>query len=119
MFCNLRLRINLATFWRPVGTLASTADSESYEKSIRESLANCVPGIALESPKVLIWRDMVKEPFKYLLSKNSEINHSNPQKALETKFNGDILRILKNEQLKATANLIGYWHGLNKQDANK
>ena len=119
MCFNLRLRINLAKFCSPVETLVSTADSGSYGESIRESFANCVPGMALERPEILKLRYMVKEPFMYLLSKNSEINLSNSQKVHETKFIGEIPRILKNKQLKVTANLIEYWHRLNNWGADK
>jgi hypothetical protein len=119
MCFKLRLRINLAKYWSPVGTLVSTADSESYGKSIRESLANCVPGMALERHEILKLRDMVKDTFMYLLSKNSEINHSNFRKTLETKFIGETPRILKNKQPKVIAKLIEYWRRLNNLGANK
>jgi glycosyltransferase involved in cell wall biosynthesis len=62
---------NLAKFWNSIGALFSPAQTESYGRTIRESLCYGIPVIAMDSLGALVLKQGVLSEFVHIFNKNS------------------------------------------------
>jgi glycosyltransferase involved in cell wall biosynthesis len=62
---------NLAKFWNSIGALFSPAQTESYGRTIRESLCYGIPVIAMDSLGALVLKQGALSEFVHIFNKNS------------------------------------------------
>ena len=96
-------------FWRKIGVLASFAPTESFGRSIRESLFNQTPIIARESPQIL----ELQRKFGYesiaILDKSPTENANKFAMLLDAQFSEGDISALKLEQVEAVNRLCDSW----------
>lgn len=96
-------------FWRKIGVLASFAPTESFGRSIRESLFNYTPVIAKESPQILELQRTFGEESIAILGKSPTENANKFATILEAQFSESDISVLKKEQVEAVNRLCDSW----------
>ena len=105
---------DLTSFWRSIGVLVSTAESESYGRTIRESLCHGVPIIALNSLGALQIKHGPMAEFVHLYNKNEIQNIT--QSEIESCFFQNIgslgLKMEADASLASRKKLYASWSDL-------
>jgi len=107
-------RSDLAKFWNSIGVLVSPAPTESYGRTIRESLCYGIPVIAMDSLGALVLKQGPLSEFVHIFDKNSITKISKSE--IESCFAQNIGSIgILEETAKADANkdkLYASWRDL-------
>ncbi len=96
-------------FWRKIGVLASFAPTESFGRSIRESLFNYTPVIAKESPEILELQRTFGGELIAILGKSPAHNANKFATILDAQFSENDISFLKKEQVEAVNRLCDSW----------
>jgi glycosyltransferase involved in cell wall biosynthesis len=96
-------------FWRKIGVLASFAPTESFGRSIRESLFNYTPVIAKESPEILELQRTFGGELIAILGKSPTQNANKFATILDAQFSENDISFLKKEQVEAVNRLCDSW----------
>ena len=96
-------------FWRKIGVLASFAPTESFGRSIRESLFNYTPVIVKESPQILELQMTFGDESIAILGKSPTENANKFATILDAQFSESDILVLKKEQVDAVNRLCDSW----------